>query len=110
MHELSITQSLVDTVLGRTGKRAVKGVNLRIGRLSGVLPDAVRFCFELVSVDTPLAGAVLRIDEPQGRIRCRSCHRDVVLPDTLLLCTCGSADVEVTSGRELMVMSVEVGS
>lgn len=110
MHELSITQSLIETVIGRTGQRAVTGVNLKIGRLSGVLPDAVRFCFELVSEDTPLAGADLRIDEPQGRIRCRSCLQTVVLPDMLLLCICGSADVEVTSGRELMVTSVEVGS
>ena len=56
MHELSITQSLVEAVLDRTGGRSVTGVNLRIGPLSGVLPDAVRFCFEVVSADTPLAG------------------------------------------------------
>lgn len=43
MHELSITQSLVDAVLERTGERPVIGVNLRIGPLSGVLPDALRF-------------------------------------------------------------------
>ncbi|WP_427018089.1 hydrogenase maturation nickel metallochaperone HypA [Pseudarthrobacter sp. P1] len=109
MHELSITQSLVDAVLDRTGDRHVTGVNLRIGRLSGVLPDAVRFCFELVSEGTPLAGAQLRIDEPPGRVRCRSCRQESVLPDMFALCTCGSADVEVTGGRELMLASVEVG-
>jgi hydrogenase nickel incorporation protein HypA/HybF len=108
MHELSITQSLVEAVLNRTGGRLVTGVNLRIGPLSGVLPDAVRFCFEVVSADTPLAGAVLRIDEPQGRGRCRSCRDEFVLEDMFLLCPCGSADVEIVSGRELMVTSVEV--
>ncbi|GAA5198837.1 hydrogenase maturation nickel metallochaperone HypA [Arthrobacter gyeryongensis] len=108
MHELSITQSLVDAVLERTGERTVTGVNLRIGPLSGVLPDAMRFCFDIVSAGTSLAGAQLKIDEPQGLARCRSCGTEFELADLILLCPCGSADVEVLSGRELMVMSVEV--
>jgi hydrogenase nickel incorporation protein HypA/HybF len=108
MHELSITQSLVEAVLDRTGDRSVTGVNLRIGPVSGVLPDAVRFCFEVVSADTPLAGATLTIDESEGRARCRSCRDEFVLEDMFLLCPCGSADVEVVSGRELLVTSVEV--
>lgn len=108
MHELSITQSLVDAVLERTGERTVTGVNLRIGPLSGVLPDAMRFCFDIVSAGTSLAGAQLKIDEPRGLARCRSCGTEFELADLILLCPCGSADVEVLSGRELMVMSVEV--
>lgn len=108
MHELSITQSLVDAVIERTGERSVMGVHVRVGQISGVLPDALRFCFEVVCAGTPLAGAELVIDEPAGRIRCRSCGMDFVLEDRLLLCPCGSADVEVTGGRELMVTAVEV--
>ncbi|MBT2533876.1 hydrogenase maturation nickel metallochaperone HypA [Arthrobacter sp. ISL-48] len=108
MHELSIVQSLIDAVLDRTGGQAVTGVNLRIGPLSGVLPDALRFCFDVVSAGTTLAGARLEIDEPQGRGRCRTCGNAFLLPDMFLLCPCGSADVEVVSGRELMLMSVEV--
>jgi hydrogenase nickel incorporation protein HypA/HybF len=108
MHELSITQSLVDAVLNRTGERPVTAVNLMIGPLSGVLADAVRFCFDVATAGTPLAGARLQIDEPQGRGRCRSCQDEFTLTDLILLCPCGSADVEVLSGRELMLMSVEV--
>ena len=108
MHELSITQGLVDAVLNRTGERPVTAVNLRIGPLSGVLADAVRFCFDVATAGTPLAGARLRIEEPQGRGRCRNCQDEFTLSDLILLCPCGSADVEVLSGRELMLMSVEV--
>jgi hydrogenase nickel incorporation protein HypA/HybF len=108
MHELSITESLIDAVLDRTGDRQVTLVNLRIGPLSGVLPDALRFCFEVASEGTTLAGASLNIDEPQGRARCRTCGDVFGLDDLILLCPCGSADVEVVSGRELMVTSVEV--
>lgn len=108
MHELSITQSLIDAVLDRTGERTVTAVNLRVGPLSGVLPDAMRFCFDIASAGTPLEGASLRIDEPQGLARCRSCDDEFELADLILLCHCGSADVEVLRGRELMLLSVEV--
>ncbi|MET3720589.1 MULTISPECIES: hydrogenase maturation nickel metallochaperone HypA [unclassified Arthrobacter] len=108
MHELSIVQSLIDEVLDKTGGRAVSSVNLRIGPLSGVLPDALRFCFDVASAGTALAGARLRIDEPQGRGRCRTCGDHFALTDIFLLCPCGSADVDVVAGRELRLVSVEV--
>ncbi len=108
MHELSITQSLVDTVSERTGDRSVTGVNLRVGRLSGVLPDAMRFCFEVICAGTRLAGAELRIEEPEGKAGCLTCGREFVVPDNILLCPCGSANVRVTGGLELSITSVEV--
>jgi hydrogenase nickel incorporation protein HypA/HybF len=108
MHELAITQGIVDAVTARTGEAQVAAVRLRVGRLSGVVPDAVRFCFDLVTEATPLAGARLDIEQPEGHARCHSCGSDFALSDLILLCPCGSADVEVTAGSELAVASVEV--
>lgn len=108
MHELAITQSVVDAVTERTGEARVACVRLRVGRLSGVVPDAMRFCFELVTAGTPLEGAALDIEQPAGQGRCRSCSDDIELTDLILLCPCGSADVEVVSGRELAVASVQM--
>jgi hydrogenase nickel incorporation protein HypA/HybF len=108
MHELAITQQVVDAVVERTGGATVRLVRLEIGRLSGVVPDAVAFCFDLVAQDTPLDGARLEISEPRGRARCRTCGQDFALDQLFLLCPCGSADVEVLAGRELRVRSVEV--
>jgi len=108
MHELAITQSVVEAVTARTGDAAVARVRLRVGRLSGVVPDAMRFCFELITDGTTLAGAWLDIEQPDGRGRCRSCGTELVLRDLILLCPCGSADVEVTAGRELAVASVDL--
>ncbi|GAA1957625.1 hydrogenase maturation nickel metallochaperone HypA [Amycolatopsis minnesotensis] len=108
MHELSITQSVVDTIAEATGGATVLEVRLEIGRLSGVVPDSVRFCFELVCAGTALAGADLDIVEPPGVIRCRDCARVSELPDAFPLCPCGSADVEVVGGRQLKIKSVEV--
>jgi hydrogenase nickel incorporation protein HypA/HybF len=108
MHELAIAESVVSSVLERTEGRHVSVVRLRVGRLSGVVPDALSFCFELATAGTALAGADLEIAVEQGRAHCRSCAADFTMVDAFVLCDCGSADVQVLSGRELSVTSVEV--
>jgi hydrogenase nickel incorporation protein HypA/HybF len=108
MHELAIAESVVSSVLERTEGRQVRIVRVRVGRLSGVVPDALAFCFELATAGTALAGALLEVLEEPGRARCRTCAADFTLVDPFLLCDCGSADVELLSGRELSVASVEV--
>ena len=108
MHELAIAESLVAAVLERTGERPVSVVRIQVGHLAGVVPDALSFCFELVVAGTPLEGSRLDIERPDGRASCRTCGDEFMLTDLILLCPCGSADVEVLSGRELMLGSVEV--
>jgi len=108
MHELAIAESLVAAVLERTEDQRVTAVRIRVGRLSGVVPDALDFAFEIAVAGTPLEGASLEIEQPTGRASCRTCGQDFGLVDLILLCPCGSADVEVLAGRELMLGSVEV--
>ena len=108
MHELAIAESVVSSVLERTGEQSISVVRLRVGRLSGVVPDALTFCFELAAAGTALEGAALEIAVEHGRAHCNSCGLDFDLDDPFLLCECGSADVALLSGRELSVTSVEV--
>jgi hydrogenase nickel incorporation protein HypA/HybF len=108
MHELAITQSVVDMVVERTAGRQVSLVRLEVGGLSGVVPDAMEFCYELLISGTPLEGSTLVIDQTRGAAHCRSCGRDFALSDLILLCPCGSAEVDVVAGRELKVRSVEL--
>ncbi|NKS03260.1 hydrogenase nickel incorporation protein HypA [Rhodococcus hoagii] len=108
MHEMAITQSVVDAVCERADGRTVHSIRLQVGRLCAVVPDAMQFCFELVTEGTVAQGARLYIEEPLGLAHCRSCDTDFPLQDLILLCPCGSADVEVLSGRELRIMSMEV--
>jgi hydrogenase nickel incorporation protein HypA/HybF len=108
MHELSITRTVVTTVTRRLGDAQVRRILLEIGRLSGVVPDSVRFCFEMVAAGTTCEGAALEIDEPPGRARCRTCDLVFGTDEVLPLCACGSADVEVRGGRELRIREVEV--
>ncbi|MHA6623202.1 hydrogenase maturation nickel metallochaperone HypA/HybF [Pseudonocardia sp. DLS-67] len=108
MHELSITQSVVTAVAERLPDARIRRVRLEVGQLSGLVPDAMRFCFELVAAGTVCEGADLEIDEAPGLARCRSCGVDFTTAEVLPLCDCGSADVEVLGGRELRIRDVEV--
>ncbi len=108
MHELAIAESVVSSVLERTEGRPVSVVRLRVGRMAGVVPDALTFCFDLATAGTALEGATLEIEEEHGRAHCRTCGADFTLADAFLLCDCGSADVQLLSGRDLSVTSVEV--
>src|SRR5262245_10147508 len=108
MHELGITQEIVELVMERTGGARIRRVVIEIGKLSAVLPDAVRFCFEVCSQDTPLDGAELTIIELPGRARCRFCAAELLLEQPFGRCECGSTDLEWLSGEELTIKEVEV--
>ena len=108
MHELSLTQGVVEAITDRLGDRRVAMVRLEIGKLSGVVVDSVRFCFDLVVAGTTLEGARLEVVEPGGRARCRDCAAEFLSDDPILLCPCGSSDVEVLAGMELLIRAVEV--
>jgi hydrogenase nickel incorporation protein HypA/HybF len=108
LHEMAITQSVIQAVCDRMGDVPVRRVCLEIGTLSGVVADSVRFCFDLVTEGTPLEGASLEIVQPTGKARCRDCGAEFVLNDLLVLCTCGSANRELLAGEELKIREVEV--
>lgn len=108
VHELSITQSVVDAVCEHAAGRRVHSVRVEIGALCAVVPDAMRFCFDLAAAGTVADGARLDLDIPPGWAHCRGCDARFAVTDPILLCRCGSADVEVLTGRELRILSMEV--
>ncbi len=109
MHELAITESIVDAVSTRLPDARIECVRLEIGALSGVVADSVRFCFDLVTEGTNLQGARLEITEPPARCHCAACGADFEPVAPIAICPCGSADVTVLSGQELKITSVQVG-
>jgi hydrogenase nickel incorporation protein HypA/HybF len=108
MHELGITQEIIDVATLRANGAKVKRVVLEIGKLSAILPDAVRFAFEVCREGTPLAEAELEILEPAGRARCRQCGNEIVLERPFGQCTCGNTDLEWLAGDELRIKEMEV--
>lgn len=109
MHELSITQELVAICLRHAGNRPVRSVIIEIGALSGVVPEAVSFCFDACTADTPAAGAQLEIRIVEGRGRCRDCLTQQPLERLVdPCCYCGSYAVDLLQGEELRVVELEV--
>jgi hydrogenase nickel incorporation protein HypA/HybF len=108
MHELAITQDIVEAVTARAAGARVRKIVLVIGKLSMVLPDAVRFCFDLCVEDTPLAGAELEILEPPGVARCRACGIELELESAFARCVCGGTDLDWISGEQLLIREMEI--
>jgi|SRR5208282_3702792 len=108
MHELGITQEIVAIVAERSNGAQVRRVVLEIGKLSAVLPDAIRFCFDLCSEGTVAEGAQLDIIELPGRARCRACAGAVLLEQPFGQCPCGCSDLEWLAGEELRIKEMEV--
>lgn len=108
MHELSITRNIVAIVTEAAQGRRVRVVTLEVGTLSGVMADSIAFCFGVVSAETPIAGARLDIRKIDGCGRCRLCGSEFAAPELYSPCPCGSREVDLISGEELNIKSMEL--
>ena len=112
MHELPVTQSIVESVIeemNRLGLERVGAVHLKLGRMTTFVPDCIKFYYEALTVGTRLEGSELVIEEINVAGRCNNCGRELTFDEPFFICPeCGSVDVEITSGRELMIDSLDV--
>jgi hydrogenase nickel incorporation protein HypA/HybF len=108
VHELAITESMVAAVADSVGPARVARVRLQVGRLAGVVPHALRFCFDACTRGTVLEGAALEIEEIPARGRCRRCSAEMAMATFLDPCACGCLEVELVAGQELRIKNVEV--
>lgn len=109
MHELSLAQAILETVDRHRDGRAAARVTVRIGHLRQVVPDSLRFSWEVLTDQTDLSGCELCVDHVPAVIRCRICEGTATLDLPVLMCAaCQTSDVELLSGRELQVVSIDV--
>lgn len=111
MHELSITQSLLEIVNQEVAKHAISKVTtvkLKIGKLRAIEPTSLTFCFELLSKDTPVQGAELVIEFVPVRGRCLGCGELFEVDSLLFACPgCSGHNIEMISGRELYIEEIQ---
>lgn len=110
MHELAIADSILELAMRHAGARRIAVIEVRVGHLRQVVPDALRFSFALLAEGGAADGAELRIEEVPPAGRCARCGaRGPTVADWPLRCTrCGSPHMELTEGEELLVTALEV--
>jgi hydrogenase nickel incorporation protein HypA/HybF len=112
MHELGVTENIVNIALAKAGEAQTNNVikiNVVIGELSGFVPDCIQFYFDTLSKDTIAQGAALHFETVPAELRCRNCSAVFRPQDTIWSCPkCGSQSVEIFKGRELYIESLEV--
>ncbi|CAN5778552.1 hydrogenase maturation nickel metallochaperone HypA [soil metagenome] len=109
MHELSIAESVVRIASRQAEGRRVTKVWMKVGHLRQVVPSALSFSFELVAEGTAAEGADLEMEEIPVTGKCRECWEHSQPNSFPLQCTaCGSFDLEILRGEELLVESLEL--
>jgi hydrogenase nickel incorporation protein HypA/HybF len=112
MHELGIAQNILEIVQQYVPKEqtaAVRSIRIRVGPLSGIVPDSLEFCFQAIVHETEMQKASLTIDQLPAILNCNKCAYRFETKDLEFLCrSCGSSDLELVSGKELEVVDIEV--
>ena len=109
MHELSLAESVVRIATAHAAGRPVAKVELKVGHLRQVVPDALAFAVQLVSEGTPVAGAELVVEQVPAAGRCRRCGAESELEAFPLQCpVCAGLDLELVRGEELLVDALEL--
>lgn len=110
MHELAICQNLLNEVTRvaiANGADEVTGVVVAIGPLSGVVALLLERAFEIARAGTVAESAELAVEEMPVIVRCKICGEESAAAANALLCAhCGTWQVDVTSGEELLLKRV----
>lgn len=113
MHELSIALSMVEMATEEAARRGgvhVSAIHLKLGKLSGVVTDALLFSYNVVCEGTPLEGSHLVIEEIPVVVYCPKCEAEMPLASVQNFCcpVCETPTAEVIQGRELEVVALEI--
>ena len=109
MHELSIVQGIIEICEQHSGGRPVLAVTLEIGSLSGVVPEALEFCFEAATRGTLLEGARLEIERIAATGFCSGCGVVSRMDTYFDPCpSCGALSLSLRTGEEMRVRDLEV--
>jgi len=112
MHELSIVSSLFEILLERArveGALRITGVHLKVGKLSGVVPEALETAFEAYKQDTIAEQARLEVEVLPLKVKCQECGWEEVLDSYIFVCpACRSTNLKILQGTELVLERIEL--
>ncbi len=112
MHELSIVASLFEILEEKAKEQKAKkiiSVKLKVGALSGVVPEFLETAFGIYKKETIASEATLTIEEVCLKIQCQKCQAEIIKDDFVFICdTCGSTELKTLSGTELLLEKIEM--
>ena len=112
MHEMSIVQNLITIIKEEMVKNKaarLRSVRLNIGEMSGIVPEALKTCFEIMTEKSDMKGAVLKMDIAPLVGCCRKCKKEFKVIKYDFSCPdCNSSDIDIISGREMNIVEMEV--
>ena len=112
MHELSLVAGLFEIIEEKAQDEKacrVTAVTLRIGRLSGVVPELLKTAFDTFKKGTIASNAKLRVEMVPLKLRCRSCGKEFLTDEPAFICSsCASPDLEIMEGQELTLQRMEI--
>ena len=111
MHEMAITQSVLNIVLeaaAGAGAKKVTVIRIKMGEYCDVVPGVMREYFTVAAAGTPAQGAVLDIERKPVTMLCRTCRWQGVVDKRRIRCPeCEGTDLKLLTGREFYVESIE---
>ena len=109
MHELSLSSAILETAVRHAEGRPVKSVDLTVGTLRQVVPKSLTFYWDIVTRGTVCEGSSLELSVVEALISCNDCATEWTLEDPIFACpSCKSTSVEVLTGTEFMVESLDI--
>lgn len=112
MHELSITEHILEQCIEEAGKQGagrIRTINLCIGQLRGIVPECIQIYLDMLAEGTIAEGAQIKAEYPPVRVHCMECgHEGEISPHSLECPSCGSLKLKLLSGKEFYIKSLEV--
>ena len=109
MHELPITQSILDIALRHANGQRITDIHLVMGELSKFVDDSIQFYWDIIAKDTNGAGAQLHFRRVPAEFQCMVCFEKYHPTDEEFSCPfCGSVGVKIIAGEEFFVEAIDI--
>ena len=112
MHELSVTQSLLNIAVQhaeKAGSKRITDLHIVVGELSSMVDDSIQFYWDIIAKDTSAEGATLHFRRVPAELQCMTCFHKYHPTDQELICPqCGGVGAKIIAGEEIALESIDV--
>jgi hydrogenase nickel incorporation protein HypA/HybF len=112
MHEMSVAQNIFEIVrknVPEGSEEKVSKIHLKVGELSGIVPDSLLFCIDILKEESDFKNVSIEIEQVPITAHCQLCGKNSQLEYGVFFCpNCQSTSIELLTGRELNIVDIEL--